>query len=490
MKTLPKLAIVGRPNVGKSALFNKLCGQRISIVDEAEGITRDRIYAKGDFFGKPFEIIDTAGLDYRSKAEFNELMLQQTEIAIEEADTLILVVDGTCGVHPMDLEVAKILLRTKKPVCVAINKIDHPARGDRMHEFYELGISNMLPISCIHAYHMAELLEMAFKTISFEGCEAAPKDDISVAIIGRPNVGKSTLINHLLDEDRCIVSPIAGTTRDAIDVKVEAFNKKYTFIDTAGIRRKSGEKEVVDKFAYMRTEAAIKRADVCVLMIDGEAGLSSQDKRIAQMIEEEGKTCVIALNKWDKVKGYRMEHCLKALQIDASFLAHCPTIFMSAQEGRNVEKIFSHIDKAYAATTQRITTGQLNKFIEKTLQKYHPPMIQGKRLRIYYMAQIGIEPPRFVVFVNKAELMAASYKKYLINAFRETFNFEGCPLEFLLRGKNEASKEQRLEEEAQKQQDAPKAILVNSEADLAQDCDFDDLPDLQEEEELDPSYFN
>lgn len=486
MKTPPKLAIVGRPNVGKSALFNKLAGQRISIVDEAEGITRDRIYAKGDFFGKPFELIDTAGLDYRSDAPFNELMLQQTEIAIEEADTLVLVVDGTVGVHPMDLEVAKVLLRTKKPVCLAINKIDHPSKGDRLHEFYELGISRMLPISCIHAYHMAELLEMAFESFNFEGIESAPKEGVHVAIVGRPNVGKSTLVNHLLDEQRCIVSPIAGTTRDAIDVKVEAFGKKYTFIDTAGIRRKAGEKEVVDKFAYMRTEAAIERADVCVLMIDAETGLSSQDKRIAQMIEEEGKTCVIVLNKWDKVKGYRMEHCLKALQLDATFLAHCPTVFMSALEGRNVDKLFSLIEKAYAATTQRITTGQLNKFIEKTLQKYHPPMIQGKRLRIYYMAQIGISPPRFVVFVNKSELMAASYKKYLINSFRETFNFAGCPLEFILRGKNEATQEQKPEELEQKQT-TPQAVLLDQE-----DSDFDDyedLPDLQAEEDLDPSYF-
>jgi GTPase len=484
MKALPKLAIVGRPNVGKSALFNKLAGKRISIVDEAEGITRDRIYAKGDFFGKPFEVIDTAGLDYRSKEQFNELMLKQTEIAIEEADTLVMVVDGTVGVHPMDLEVARILLRTKKPVCLAINKIDHPERAMLMHEFYELGISNMLPISCIHGYHMAELLEQAFKTFDFEGLQTAEKEDIAVAIVGRPNVGKSTLINHLLDEERCIVSPIPGTTRDAIDVKVEAFGKKYTFIDTAGIRRKAGEKEVVDKFAYMRTEAAIERADVCVLMIDGETGLSSQEKRIAQMIEESGKTCVIVLNKWDKVKGYRMEHCLKALQIEASFLAHCPTLFMSAKEGRNVDKLFGLVDKAYAATTQRITTGQLNKFIEKTLQKYHPPMIQGKRLRIYYMAQIGIEPPRFVVFVNKSELMAPSYKKYLINAFRETFSFEGCPLEFILRGKNESAEAKEAKE--QETSSEPAAIVDTENHD---DFDLEAVPDLQEEEDLDPSYF-
>lgn len=482
--SLPKLAIVGRPNVGKSALFNKLCGTRISIVDEAEGITRDRIYAQGEFFGKPFELVDTAGVDFRSKAQFNELMLQQTEIAIEEADTLVLVVDGTVGVHPMDIEVARVLLRTKKPVTLAVNKIDHPEQAIHMHEFYSLGIQDILPISCIHGYHMAELLEMAFRNTNFEGVSPKPKDGISVAIVGRPNVGKSTLINHLLDEDRCIVSPIAGTTRDAIDCDVEAFGKKYTFIDTAGIRRKAGEKEVVDKFAYMRTQAAIERADVVVLMIDGETGLSSQEKRIAQMIEEEGKSCVIVLNKWDKVKGYRMEHCLKALQIDASFLAHCPTLFISALEGRNVDKIFGMIDKAYEAATQRITTGQLNKFIEKTLQKYHPPMIQGKRLRIYYMAQIGIAPPRFVVFVNKAELMAAAYKKYLINAFRETFNFAGCPLEFILRGKNEERKE--LVEDDASREETPKAVLVEA-TESEEDFDLEALPDLQEE--LDASYF-
>lgn len=483
MKKLPKLAIVGRPNVGKSALFNKLCGKRVSIVDEAEGITRDRVYATGDFFGKPFELIDTAGLDHTSKEDFNELMIQQTLIAIEEADTLILVVDGTAGLNPLDTEVARLLLRTKKPVCLAVNKIDDPSNLDRLYEFYALGITKILPISCMHAYNMAELLEMAFKEIDFDLGDAPKKEGISVAIVGRPNVGKSTLTNYLLDEQRCIVSPIAGTTRDAIDVDVVHEGKKYTFIDTAGIRRKSAEKEVVDKFAHIRTLNAIARADVCVLLIDAETGLSAQEKRIAQMMEEEGKACVIALNKWDKVKGYRMEHCLKALQIDASFLAHCPTLFMSALEGRNVEKIFSLIDKAYAATNQRITTGQLNKFIEKTMQKYHPPMIQGKRLRIYYMAQVSVAPPRFVVFVNKPELMAASYKKYLINAFRETFDFEGCPLEFLLRGKNQ------VQEEDKQEQEAPQAIEI----DLAQtqvDELYEELPDLQEEEELDPSYFN
>jgi GTP-binding protein len=332
---------------------------------------------------------------------------------------------------------------------------------------------------------MAEILEMAFKQVNFDDVPLVTKEGTHVAIIGRPNVGKSTLINYLLDENRCIVSPIPGTTRDAIDCKVEAFGKKYTFIDTAGIRRKAGEKEVVDKFADMRTEAAIQRADVCVLMIDGETGLSAQEKRIAQMIEQEGKTCVIALNKWDKVKGFRMEHCLKALQIEASFLSHCPTLFMSAKEGRNVEKIFGLIDQAYAATTQRITTGQLNKFVEKTLQKYHPPMIQGKRLRIYYMAQIGVEPPRFVVFVNKAELMAASYKKYLINSFRETFNFAGCPLEFILRGKNESKEDIQPRENAPESPEKEAVLLSN---DLDEEFDLEALPDLQEE--LDPSYFN
>lgn len=481
MSSLPKLAIVGRPNVGKSALFNKLAGKRISIVDEAEGITRDRIYAVADFFSKPFELIDTAGFDVSSKEPFNELMIRQTQIAIEEADTLVLVVDGSIGVHPLDIEVARVLLRTKKPVCLAINKIDDPAQTSKLYEFYELGITKMLPISCIHGYHMAELLEMAFETISFEAVPQEPKEDICVAIIGRPNVGKSTLINHLLDENRCIVSPIPGTTRDAIDVKVEAFGKKYTFIDTAGIRRKAGEKEVVDKFAFMRTEAAIKRADVCVLMIDGETGLSTQEKRMAQMIEEEGKSCVIVLNKWDKVKGFRMEHCLKALQFDASFLAHCPTLFMSALEGRNVDKLFGMVDQAYNATTQRITTGQLNKFVETTLQKYHPPMLRGKRLRIYYMAQIGVAPPSFVVFVNKAELMAPSYKKYLINAFRESFKFAGCPLEFILRGKNEDRKD-RPEEGSNE----PQGELVSQE--LNEEFDLEAQPDLQQE--LDPSYFN
>lgn len=436
MKRL-KLAIIGRPNVGKSSLFNRLCKQRIAIVDEAEGITRDRLYADAEFFGRPIQVIDTGGIDAKSKVPFQEEIRRQAEIAIEEADTIVMVVDGITGPTALDEEVAKILLHSGKPITLAVNKIDDWNKMSLVAEFYRLGISNIIGVSAAQGLYMAELLEAAFEGFEFEE-EVADEQDtgIKVAIIGRPNVGKSTLLNTIFREDRCVVSPIAGTTRDSIDVPVSIEGKMYTLIDTAGIRRKSSEHEVVDKFAAIRTQRAIDRADVCLFMIDAEEGLTAQEKRIAKEIEERGKGCILLLNKWDLVKGYRMEHCLKALHIEAEFLRHCPTLFISALNGRNLDKIFVEIDRVYGECQRRVTTGQLNKFIEQTLQKYHPPMIQGRRLKIFYLAQVGATPPKFVLFVNKPELMTDSYKQYMINQFREFYGFQGVPLQFFLKGKS------------------------------------------------------
>jgi GTP-binding protein len=480
MSTLPKLAIVGRPNVGKSALFNCICQKRIAIVDEAEGITRDRLYSTGELFGRPFEIIDTGGIDLHSKAPYNAQIRRQAEIAIEEADSLIFVVDGQHGVTALDIEVARILMQTRKPVCLAVNKIDHPDHEWQMHNCQMLGIKRMVAVSATQRWHIAELLELALADVMEKTDEVGPDLGIKVAIIGRPNVGKSSLLNYLMEEERCIVSPLAGTTRDSIDIPFNYGDDLYTLIDTAGIRRKNAEKEVVDKFAALRTERAIERADVCVLMLDAQQGMTTQEKRIATQIEEAGKGCLLVFNKWDLVKGFRMEHCLKGIEEEVSFLKHCPKLFISAKTGRNVEKLFDAVKAIAEDSKLRITTHQLNKFIAAALQKTHPPMIGGKRLRIYYMAQVDIQPPTFVLFVNRPELMLDSYKKYIINQFREKFAFTGCPLRLYLRGK------ERTERPDARQEDKPQGEEVTW-----KDTDFEG-PDEEEvfDPKLDPSWYS
>ncbi len=441
MSKLPRVALVGRPNVGKSALFNAILGRRIAIVDELEGVTRDRLYARGDFFGKPFEMIDTGGIDSTSKIPFQEEVARQTEIAIQEADFLVMVVDANAGITSIDEKVAKLLLRTKKPVILAVNKIDNLKETQRIHEFHSLGIQKIMAVSAAQRFQIAELLEMVFEGFDFSEVADDQAAGIKVAIVGRPNVGKSTLINKLLEEERCVVSPIPGTTRDSVDIQFMHEGTTFTLIDTAGVRRKNAEKEVVDKFAAVRTERAIARADVCVMMLDAEEGITTQEKRILSLLEESGKSTLLIFNKWDLVKGFRMEHCLKSLEIDTSFISHCPTLFASAKTGRNLDKIFPTLKEIDAAQKRRISTGELNRFLEKAIQAYHPPMLQGRRLRIYYLAQVGISPPHFVMFVNKAELMLETYKQYLINQFRETYGFKGVPLVFTLRGKHEEERE-------------------------------------------------
>jgi len=438
----PKIALVGRPNVGKSALFNKICQKRVSIVDEAEGITRDRIYAEGDCFGRPFTLIDTGGIDpLADHLPFNQQVRHQAELAIEEADIVILVVDGQVGPLPLDLEVARMILKANKKTILAINKIDSLEQSIQIHAFHSLGISQLIAVSAVQGFQIAELMEEALKLVPEEGAfqeELPPVEEaraIRVAIVGRPNVAKSTLLNDILGTDRAIVSPTAGTTRDSIDVSFFFFLQNYVLIDTAGIRRKKAEKDVVDKFAAIRTEEALDRCDVCLLILDSHEGITAQEKKIAGMIEELGKSCILIFNKWDLVKNLKMEHALRGVREAVPFLTHCPTLFISAKEGRNLHKIFPAVQEAWKDRHQRISTGALNKFIESCLQKYHPPLITGKRLRIYYMTQIQTNPPKFVVFVNKPDLMIDTYKKYLINQFRETYRFSGCPLFFELRGK-------------------------------------------------------
>jgi len=433
MKT--KIALIGRPNVGKSALFNRIVGKRFSIVDEMEGVTRDRLYGEGDFFGRPFQIIDTGGLDLSLELAFAEEVKQQAEIAIEEADSLILVVDGKIGITSLDETVARILKKTKKPLCLAVNKIDSEHQENLLAPFYKLGIQKVIPVSALQGHQIVELLETALTPCEEKKEEEEEAFGIKVALIGRPNGGKSTFLNAILNEERAVVSPIPGTTRDQIDAKVSYEGEAFTLIDTAGIRRKKAEHEVVDKFAAIRTERAIERADVCLLMLDSKTGFSHQDKRIMSQIEKAGKGCVLFFNKWDLIKDVRMEHCYKSLEIEASFIRHCPTIFGSAQTGRHLKEVFKAVQTVYHDRKQRISTGKLNQFLEKAMQRRHPPMIQGKRLRVYYLAQVTTEPPRFVFFVNDPKRMSETYKKYLINQFRETYRFSGTPLLFSLRGK-------------------------------------------------------
>lgn len=451
---LPKIALIGRPNVGKSALFNRLCGKRLSIVDEEEGITRDRLYVTVEYSGHICSLIDTGGIDPQSSKPFNAQVKQQSELAIQEADVVILVVDGRAGPMPLDREVAELVLKQRKPVLLAVNKIDRLSEEGLIHQFHSLGISQVIGVSAMQGFQAMELMEAAFAFLfpeqereeeaiqEIDQEEDVPSQSgmptrgpIRVAIAGRSNVGKSTLLNRLLGAERAIVSPIAGTTRDAIDATLVVDGQEILLIDTAGIRRKKAEHEVVDKFAAVRTKEAIERSDVVLLIFDAQDGLTTQEKRIASEIEACGKSCVLIFNKWDLVKGLQMEHALRGVHEAVPFLAHCPTIFLSAKNGRNLEKIIPTIRSVYADRFRRIGTGALNKFIEKCIQKNHPPMYTGKRLRIYYMTQVQVAPPKFVFFVNRPHLMVESYKKYLINQFRETYQFSGCPIVFNLRAK-------------------------------------------------------
>jgi GTP-binding protein len=436
MSHLPKIAIIGRPNVGKSALFNCMVKKRLSIVDEEEGVTRDRLYGISDLFGRPFEVIDTGGM-LSSDPLFGEEITRQAEIAIEEADGIIQVVDGMVGPLSLDIEVSKILRRTKKPVVLAVNKMDNTAELERVHAFSCLGIQPMVTTSATHRYQIAELLAALLDRIPIVLFEPAEASHPKVAIIGRPNVGKSMLLNAFLGIDRCIVSPVAGTTRDSIDSLLIRNGQTYTMIDTAGIKRKPKEHTVVEKFAAIRTENAIERADVCLLVIDCHDGVTSEEKKIARAIEDAGKGCALVLNKWDLVKNFRMEHALKGLEHEVPFLAHCPKLCISAMTGRNVEKVFTLIDSVISSLDKRISTHKLNKSLMEWMEHYHPPMIGEKRLRIYYMAQIDVRPPRFVLFVNSAHLMDDGYRRYLINQLRSTFEFEGVPFIMTLRGKQQ-----------------------------------------------------
>lgn len=439
MKKL-KLALVGRPNVGKSALFNRITKKNISIVHEEEGITRDRIYSNADFFGSLFEVIDTAGMDPDSTKIFNDEILFQTQIAIEEADILVMVVDSQIGPTKLDSDVASLLRKAKKPIVLAVNKVDNYEMEENLIKpFAVLGFKEMIGVSATQNYHIAELLDLSFKDITFPPEEEkVGEGDFShkIALVGRTNVGKSTLLNYFLNENRSVVSPLPGTTRDSIDEEMTYNGKRYTFIDTAGFRRRHKECEPVEKFARIRTEKTIERADICILLIDAQEGFTTQDKKIAALIHEERKGCIILVNKWDLVKGFRMEHCIRAIREECHFADHYPIIFGSAKTGRNIDSLFNEIDSVLENHKRKISTSALNKFVEKSMQKYHPPMIRGKRLRIYYLTQKDVSPPRFILFINHKDLISKSYLRYLTNQMRESFDLKGVSLVLEMRDKS------------------------------------------------------
>lgn len=432
--SLLKIAIVGRPNVGKSALFNRIIGKKVAIVDEMEGVTRDRLIYETEVFGIPFAVIDTAGYGHEWKA-----VRDQTLMAIEQADRLIFVVDGTVGIHPTDQEVAKLLREVGKPVVLAVNKIDNASQEALAGEFYSLGFKNLIPISAAHGYQVAELLTKALEDIKQEVETPQVDGKIKVAFIGRANVGKSTLLNQILGEERSVVSAIAGTTRDSVDVEYGEF----VLIDTAGIRRKHVEYEVVDKFAALRTERAIERCDVCVLIADAQEGLTTQEKKIATDIEAAGKGCVVWLNKWDLIKGFQMEHSIQGIRQDASFLNYCPIVVGSALTGRNIDKLFEEIKITYTALKQRVTTGELNRLIGRFMQLNHPPMLQGKRLRVFYTTQVKDSPPTFISFVNHPDRMTDTYQTYLLNQLRKVHPFSGAPIHYYVKPRSVTARESR-----------------------------------------------
>jgi len=438
---MPIVAIVGRPNVGKSMLFNKLCGKRLSIVEDTPGITRDRLYAECEWCGRKFNIVDTGGIEPSVEGEILSFMREQAQIAIDSANCIVLVTDIRTGVTAADKEVANMLKRSKKPVILAVNKADSTGAPDPMlYEFYELGLGDPIAVSAIHGHGTGDLLDECLKTFPEEDeDEEVDEDVIKVAVIGKPNVGKSSLINHILGEKRVIVANEAGTTRDAVDSYFENDKGKYIFIDTAGIRRKSKVEERVEKFSVMRAQLAIERADVCLILIDAREGVTEQDTKIAGMAHEAGKASIVIVNKWDLVEKDTgtMEKMRKSIMNDLSFMSYAPILFISALTGQRTERIFELINFANDQNCMRITTGMLNSVLADATARVQPPTDKGRRLKIYYMTQTGIKPPHFVLFCNSRQLFHFSYQRYIENQIRATFGLEGTPIKFSIRQKGD-----------------------------------------------------
>ncbi|MCD7958706.1 MAG: ribosome biogenesis GTPase Der [Ruminococcus sp.] len=433
---LPVIAVVGRPNVGKSTLFNKLIGQRLSIVEDTPGVTRDRIYAKGEWRNRSFMLVDTGGIDVLTDDPILKQMRAQAQLAIDQADVIIFVTDVRCGVTADDSDVASMLQKCGKPVVLAVNKCD--SIGDppmELYEFYNLGIGTPYPISAAHGHGSGDLLDAVYSYLSDEPQEDEEDDAIRVAIIGKPNVGKSSLVNRIAREERVIISNIAGTTRDATDTVVENAHGKFILIDTAGIRRKSKVTKKIEHFSVLRAYMAVDRADVCLMLIDATEGFTEQDSKVAGYAHEQGKATIIVVNKWDLIEksGNTMKEYEDKLKQNFSFMSYAPFLFISAKTGQRVQKLFEEIQTVYAQNAMRISTGMLNDVLAYATTRVQPPSDKGRRLKIYYITQPSTKPPTFVIFVNRADLFHFSYQRYLENQIRGAFGLTGTPVRFVVR---------------------------------------------------------
>ena len=439
----PVVAIVGRPNVGKSTLFNKLVGARLSIVDDKPGVTRDRIYGDCEWLGHRFLLVDTGGIEPRADDVILSQLRAQANIAIATADVIVLVTDLRSGVVATDQDVANMLQKSGKPVILCVNKCDSVGAPDpEFYEFYNLGMGDPIAVSAVHGHGTGDLLDAVIAYFPPESEEEEEDDTIKVAVIGKPNVGKSSLINRISGQERAIVSDIAGTTRDATDTRIENQYGKFTFIDTAGIRRKSKVTDAIEKYSIIRARTAVERANVCVIMIDATEGFTEQDSKVAGIALDQGKGCIVVVNKWDAVEkdGNTMREYKEKLAVDFAFMKFAPFVFISAKTGQRVDRLFEQIAYVYAQSTMRISTGKLNEILGAATARVQPPTDKGKRLKIYYMTQASVCPPTFVFFVNNAQLFHFSYQRYLENQIREVFGLEGTPVRFIIRERGEGKK--------------------------------------------------
>ena len=437
------VAIVGRPNVGKSTLFNKLIGSRLSIVDDTPGVTRDRIYGDCEWLNNKFLLVDTGGIEPNTNDIILSQMRSQAEIAIETADVIILVTNLRDGVVASDYEVASMLQKSGKPIILCVNKCDSIGAPDpEFYEFYNLGMGDPIAVSATHGHGTGDLLDEVIKFLPEQTEEEDDDEIINVAIIGVPNVGKSSLVNKISGANRAIVSDIAGTTRDTTDTFVENQYGKFNFIDTAGLRRKSKVNDAIEKFSIIRARMAVERANVCVIMIDAVEGFTEQDSKVAGIALEQGKACIIAVNKWDAVEkdGNTMNEYRKKLENDFSFMSYAPIMFISAKTGQRIERLYEMISFVHSQNSMRISTGKLNEVLAGATARVQPPTDKGKRLKIYYMTQASTRPPTFVFFVNNSELFHFSYQRYLENQIREVFGLDGTPVRFIIRERGEGKK--------------------------------------------------
>ena len=436
----PIVAIVGRPNVGKSLLFNKLIGQRLSIVEDTPGVTRDRIYGETDWNGRRFTLVDTGGIEPNTDSQILNFMREQAQIAIDNATVIIFLCDIKTGLTASDQEVANMLLRSGKPIVLGVNKMDSTgALNPDIYEFYNLGLGDPIPVSAVHGHGTGDLLDACVRYFPEEDFAEEDEDYIKVALIGKPNVGKSSLVNRILGEQRVIVSDVAGTTRDAIDSKFENQQGKYIFIDTAGMRRKSKVEENVEKYSVLRATMAIERSDVCLIMIDAQEGVTEQDTKVAGLAHNAGKACIIVVNKWDAVEkdGKTMDTYREQVRTDLAYMTYAPILFISALTGQRVHRLFELINYVNEQSAVRITTGMLNNVLSDAQTRVQPPTDKGRRLKIYYMTQVGVKPPHFVCFCNDARLFHYYYKRYIENQLRSVVGLEGTPIIISIREKGD-----------------------------------------------------